>query len=199
LADDASKAIGTGVSQDTRTAEPALLERARGGDADAFRMIVIRYQDRIYNMILRMVNSSEDAADLTQEVFLTLCSKIATFRGRSQLYTWLYRVAANKSLSLLRKRKTTHEVADPLGATQRPDAHSDAPSARLEKTERAARVEQALSRLEPDMRAVVILRDIEDMPYDQIAGVLGIREGTVKSRLHRGREALRGMLKELVS
>ena len=196
---EASKAVGTKVAQGEAATETALLERAKEGDADAFRLLVIRYQDRVYSMILRMVTNADDAQDLTQEVFLTVCSKIASFRGRSQFYTWLYRVAANKSLSHLRKRKTSREVPDPVESTHRPDTHGDAPSARLEKGERAVRVERALARLEPDMRAVVILRDIEDMSYDRIADVLGIREGTVKSRLHRGRETLREMLKELVS
>ncbi|MFH0965288.1 MAG: sigma-70 family RNA polymerase sigma factor [Planctomycetota bacterium] len=179
-------------------ADTQAIARARAGDADAFHLLVVRYQDRIYNMILRMVNHPDDAADLTQEVFLCAFEKLRSFGGRARFYTWLYRIAANRAISFLRKNRSSREVRAPEDASDAFAAPADPPSARIEKQERARRVEKALARLDDDLRAVVVLRDIENVSYEEIASALGAKMGTVKSRLHRAREALRKSLSELM-
>jgi len=180
-------------------AESALVVRARSGDADAFGELVLQYQDRVYNMILRLVNHPEDAADVTQEVFLTAYRKLDTFRRNARFYTWIYRIATNAAFSLLRKRVVRREVADPPEIAATRPAAQENPGARLEEQDRADAVQGALAALDDDHRAVVVLRDVEDLSYDRIADILGVAEGTVKSRLHRGRAALRDRLKELIA
>ena len=200
MAEVASNPVAQAVPEQlSADAESALVARARSGDPGAFGELVLQYQDKVYNMILRLVNYPEDAADATQEVFLTAYRKLATFRRDARFYTWIYRIATNAAFSLLRKRATRREVPDPPEiASERPAKQENA-SARMEQQDRADAVKAALADLDDDHRAVVVLRDVEDLPYDQIAAILGIAEGTVKSRLHRGRAALRERLKELMT
>ena len=174
------------------------MARVQAGDNEAFGALVVAYQDRVYNMILRMVSHPDDAADLTQEVFLTVYQKIGSFRGKSQFYTWLYRIAANVALSLLRRRKVSREVPDPPESEALREGRSEGPSAHIERDERARQVQAALDALDDEFRTVVVLRDIEDLAYDEIGAILDIPEGTVKSRLSRAREALRERLKEVL-
>lgn len=180
-------------------AESALVARARSGDPNAFGELVLQNQDRVYNMILRLVSQPEDAADITQEVFLTAYRKLATFRQNARFYTWIYRIATNAAFSLLRKRATRREVPDPPEIAADRPAAQDGVSARMEEQDRANAVQAALAAIDDDHRAVVVLRDVEGLPYDRIGAILDIAEGTVKSRLHRGRAALRDRLKELMT
>ena len=174
-----------------------LVVRARDGDAAAFTALVRRYQDRIYNVTFRMLTNAEDAADAAQETFLAAYEGLGRFRGDSALYTWLYRIAMNKALakrrSLASRKEFTASPEDSVLA--RLEDRVEGPSEAAERHERAEAVQEAIAALGDDLRSVVVLRDIEGLEYEEIAEALQIALGTVKSRLHRARFALRELLK----
>jgi RNA polymerase sigma-70 factor (ECF subfamily) len=185
-------------------ADEQLLRRAVGGDPAAFGTIVERYQDRLYNAAYRLLGSAEDARDVVQEAFLKAYAHLDRFGGRSSLYTWLFRITVNMGLSHRRKRKWERRTLpspgqdqpDPLeGLVGRADADPVGPLLSAE-TERI--VQRALQDLDPEHRAVVVLRDIQQFDYGEIAEVLKVPTGTVKSRLHRARLMLRDSLRPLL-
>jgi len=186
-------------------ADELLVARAQRGDTAAFGQLVVRYQDALFNGICRMVSRREDAEDLTQESFLKAYRGIGSFEGRSSLYTWLYAIALHVVISYRRKvgsRRNLnpvsfHQAADKNGRSF--DVMDDAqrPDAVAEQHEHRERIDQAIAQLEDDYRAVVVMRDIEGFDYQTIARLLGCPQGTVKSRLHRARLALREQLKDL--
>jgi RNA polymerase sigma-70 factor (ECF subfamily) len=180
--------------------DPELVARIIAGDGAAFGALVERYQDRLYNAVYRLVGSAEDARDLLQDTFVKAYENLGTFRGGSSLYTWLFRIAVNTSLSHRRKRKWLQvgsggDGDDPAPA---PDAAAQDPSDRLVAAETEALVQQALDSLDDDHRTVVVLRDIQHCDYHEIAEILEVPTGTVKSRLHRARLILRDRLKPLL-
>jgi RNA polymerase sigma-70 factor (ECF subfamily) len=171
--------------------EPTDREYARlsqGGDRNAFAQLVRRYQDRLYRFILRMVNSHDEALDLTQDTFIKAWQALPDWRPDAEFRTWLFRIGSNAAMDCLRRRK----VVEFVGIDEDYDAPGGAadPEAQLQTKQRLRSLEVALNRLPADQREIVLLRDIEDMSYADIAAVLGINEGTVKSRLARAREAL---------
>jgi len=174
-----------------------LVGRARDGDVAAFTALVRRYQDRIYNVTWRMLADADDAADVAQETFLAAWEGLGRFRGDSALYTWLYRIAVNKALLHRRARSSKREYAASGGEAMLETLEdcADGPAAAAERNERALMVQRAITGLPEDLKAVVVLRDIEGLAYEEIAEVLEIAVGTVKSRLHRARLALRDALK----
>jgi len=190
------------------TLEDALLVRqAQDGDVGAFGRLVSRYQDRVVNICWRICGNLEDAQDLAQETFLHALEKIASYRFEAGFYTWLFRIAVNLALSHRRKaRRVTLSLHNgdgkwmgelqKDGRTGRESAAADEPLSRLAARELQGRVVEGLDRLEDDYRAIIVLRDIESLDYQQIAEVLDINLGTVKSRLHRARLALRDELRE---
>ena len=198
----------------TADAEPAmavaLLKRAKTGDRGAFGQLVVLYQDRLYNAILRLVGDRDEAAELTQEAFTRSLASLESFRGDSAPYTWLFRIAVNLAISQLRKvqRHRTFSL-DRASGNGQSGRHNDqaaglidrvrqsgpGPSAALEKREQAEQVVAALGRVEPEYRAVLIMRDVEGFDYQQMADVLDLPLGTLKSRLFRARIALRDELK----
>jgi RNA polymerase sigma-70 factor (ECF subfamily) len=195
----------------TDASDASLVERLQGGDMAAFTAIVQRYQDRVYNAVWRVCGHTEDARDLTQEAFLKAYESIGSFRGHSAFYTWLFRIAMNVALSHRRKAKrrptrsldapAEPHLADSQAATlaarvQERTAHD--PADGVQARELHGHVAQALQQLDEEFRFVVVLRDIEGFDYQQIGDVLGIAPGTVKSRLHRGRMALRKMLQPVL-
>jgi RNA polymerase sigma-70 factor (ECF subfamily) len=182
--------------------DSTLVQQAQGGDAGAFARLVAKYQDRVYNVCLRISGHHEDARDLTQETFLKAFAGMGSFKGRSSFYTWLFRVAMNVSISQQRKARRAVTVGlddvDPLvvAGQARNIARSTGnptprPEDRLSRRETHELVERALLTLDEHHRAVVVLRDIEGCNYEQIAEILQVAIGTVKSRLHRARMALR--------
>lgn len=176
-----------------------LVSRARGGDVAAFTALVRQYEERVYNLAYRMTGSPDAAADVAQEAFLAAYEGLANFRAESAFYTWLYRITVNKALGERRARAARRESL-PSGEDEFPalDAMSDGapgPDARAEEGERAAAIQAAISALPPDYRTIVILKDVEGLEYEEIAEVVAIPVGTVKSRLHRGRMLLREALK----
>lgn len=205
--------VGHGL--ETSSARDAdLLKKAQLGDRGAYGHIVVRYQDRLYNGVLRMVGDADEARELTQEAFTRGLMKIDSFRGEAQPYTWLFRIAANLAISQLRKvqrRRVFSLDAVPTGkasngkhppqdqaaglADRFQRAATDTPAQQVENRERDQHVLAALGRLDAEYRAVLVMRDIEGFDYQQMADVLGLPLGTLKSRLFRARLALRDELK----
>lgn len=182
-----------------------LVARTQRGDTAAFGELVARHQHALFNGICRMVNRREDAEDLAQEALIKAFRNIAGFQGRSSFYTWLYSIARNVVISHRRKmgarRRAAHvSLHENPGRGSSMDVvdHSDPPEATSERHELAQRIEAAIAELDDDYRTIVVLRDIEGFDYRTIADVLGCPQGTVKSRLHRARVALREMLKDMV-
>ncbi|HUX01701.1 MAG: sigma-70 family RNA polymerase sigma factor [Phycisphaerae bacterium] len=196
----ASRVTARGGPTDTE-----LVRRVVQGDSSAFGPIVQRYQDRIYNTVYRMVGSAEDAQDLAQDVFVKAYENLAGFQGTSSLYTWLFRIAVNASLSHRRKRKGIRMVnlgggEDGPGAPGDgwPDRDPPNPAGRMVAAETETQVQHALDGLDEEYRTVVVLRDVQHCDYREIAEIVGVPTGTVKSRLHRARLLLRDKLQPLL-
>jgi RNA polymerase sigma-70 factor (ECF subfamily) len=181
-----------------------LVSRTIGGDGTAFAAIVERYQDRLHNVIYRLVGSTEDARDLLQDTFVKAYENLDGFRGGSSLYTWLFRIAVNTALSHRRKRRWTHvglgpvSDADPASEAGWPDPAAPDPADPMLAAETETAVQQALNGLDEEHRTIVVLRDIQHCDYNDMAEILGLPAGTVKSRLHRARLMLRDKLKPLL-
>jgi RNA polymerase sigma-70 factor (ECF subfamily) len=196
---DASKPQITGAQDDH-----SLVAACRAGQTEAFGGLVRRYQDRLYPTILRLLGCPEDAQDVVQDAFVRAFQKLDQFHGESSFYTWIYRIAVNLALSDRRSRKHRCDYGLASGGEReavrdQPDGSADAnPLAVLERLEREAQVEAALTRLGPEHRAVVILKDFDGCRYEEISSLLNIPIGTVRSRLHRARCELRELLRDLV-
>lgn len=176
-----------------------LVERWQAGDAQAFEALVRRHQARVYRLVLRMLGSPEEAEDVAQEAFLSLHRHGHRFRRESRFSTFLYRVATNAALNRRRTLGRTRSREDELAARQA--AGDDLPTVppgpedAVHGAQLQQRIQEALLDLSPDLRAAVVLYDVEGQSYREIAKALDIPEGTVKSRIHRARSALRTVLK----
>lgn len=197
----------TGADRDSDTQnrdEQLLINQCRHGNMDAFGQLVTTYQHRLYNVLLRMVGHQDDALELTQEAFVRAMQSIKKFRGQSGFYTWLFRIGVNLALSHRQRKKKIHfhslqpdtdemgHQADGLAAMMAGQEKS--PDVQAQIQEQHQRVLAALAELDIASRAVVVLRDIEGRNYAEIAKILEVPMGTVKSRLARARMALREML-----
>ncbi|TDI14525.1 MAG: sigma-70 family RNA polymerase sigma factor [Acidobacteria bacterium] len=190
-----------------RNSDAELVERHRQGDASAFLEIVDTYSSLLYNIAFRMTGNREDALDLHQEVLLKIYRSLDRFRGQASLRTWMYRITVNAARNRARwwsrvKRGTTYSL-DAAEENRQPPSERVAdprpdPEGRAYGAEIRVRVQQGLDQLPVGQRVAVILRDIEGLEYREIAATLGISLGTVKSRLARGREALRRQLADLL-
>ena len=171
------------------------IQAARRGDAAAFGQLVRQYQDRLANALLYVCGSHDEAEDVAQEAFVQAYVKLATFAGDSAFYTWLYRIAMNAAISRRRRRRDEESVEENREHSGR-EPHDGAEQAeeRLLREERAVLVRRALSRLSDEHRAILVLREVEGCDYDQIAAVLDVPVGTVRSRLHRARLQLKEQL-----
>ena len=181
--------------------EDALVTALSQGAEDAYEILIQRYQQPVYSLVCRLMNDPGDAPDIVQEVFLKVFRNIGAFRGNSSLKTWIYRIAVNEAYNHRRWfcRHQRQEVA--LGSEEGTPNYAGgmtdpgrSPFEQAADHETRALVEQALEKLNPKFRAAVVLRDIEDLSYEDIATVLDVSLGTVKSRIMRGREALRKIL-----
>jgi len=181
--------------------EDALVTALCQGVGDAYEILIQRYQQPVYNLVYRLMNDPSDVSDIVQEVFLKVFKNIGSFRGNSSLKTWIYRIAVNEAYNHRRWfcRHQRREVA--LGPEEGVRSYADSladpsrtPFDQAADHETFALVEAALDKLNPKFRTVVVLRDIEDLSYEEIATVLNVSIGTVKSRILRGREALRKIL-----
>ena len=180
-----------------RDDDQAWVEACRAGDRDAFGVLVRRYQDRLFSTALRLTGRVEDAHDLLQDAFFRAYQKLGHFHGDSSFYTWIYRITVNLALSRRRKRRPAAESGGrPLEAAD--EAGLSDPTLPLERAEREVRIQAALNELGDDHRAVVVMKDLDGLRYEEIAAILGVPVGTVRSRLHRARCELRERLRGLV-
>ena len=189
--------------------DDVLVQRWRAGDTKAVERLIGKYQGRIYNLILKICANPDDAAELTQETFVKIIENIGEFESRSAFYTWVFRIAVNLTLNY-RKRKTTvrfssldaaltsadDETKQGLASILRDEKTPD-PAQIAENKELCELIQKALEKLDDEQRTIIVLRDIEGMDYAQIADVLAVELGTVKSRLSRARAALRQILEAL--
>ncbi|HWO41941.1 MAG TPA: sigma-70 family RNA polymerase sigma factor [Candidatus Eisenbacteria bacterium] len=170
------------------------IERLQQGETGAFEILVRRHQKTIFNLVYRLLGDYDEAAEIAQEAFLSAYKSVAQFRGDANFSTWLYRIAINhastrrKNLVSAQQRNVPLETTDPIDE-RRPD-----PADSLERKEIQERVQKALNTLEPNDAAIILLRDMQDMPYDEVARMLELPVGTVKSRLYRARQALKSRL-----
>ena len=173
-----------------------LIDEALGGVSAAFGQLVQKYQDRLYNTIVHVAGSTEEALDVVQEAFVQAFLKLDTFQRTAAFYTWLYRIAFNVAISRRRRMRTTVSVDEAREATgDEPASRDPDPTERLEREERAGQVQAALATLSDEHRAVLVLREIDGCCYETIADMLDLPVGTVRSRLHRARLQLREQLK----
>jgi RNA polymerase sigma-70 factor (ECF subfamily) len=202
------------VSQEQSTPvwfeDARLVEQVQAGETEAYGVLVRKYQDRVFNACWRICGHLDDARDLTQDAFLKGLENISSFRHESRFYTWIFRVAVNLALSHRRKAKTRQTVsldqAATASGTQAESLAKRVRDAQAEEPERAAsdaelqgKVVAALQQLDDNYRAVIVLRDIEGFDYAEIGAILDILPGTVKSRLHRARMALRDVVAPLIA
>ena len=173
---------------DTGGPESELIFLAQRGDHTAFGVLVRRYQDRIYRHLRNLTGSREEALELAQEVFIKAWQALPAWRPDAQFHTWVYRIASNAALDVLRRRKAVRFV--PLDDDYDAPADQPGPEAQLQGRQGLRRLDAALARLPPEQREIVLLREVEGLSYDELATALGIDNGTVKSRLSRARAAL---------
>jgi RNA polymerase sigma-70 factor (ECF subfamily) len=174
-----------------------LIADCLGGRREAFGHLVTRYQTRLYNAALRLVQSPDDAADVVQDAFLNAFQSLHTFKGDAEFFTWLYRIAFNTAISFKRKKRPAVSLEAHAGeAGIDPDDPSEyvKPGSALERTEDERQLSDAIARLSPEHREVLLLKDLEGFKYEDIAVVLGVPIGTIRSRLHRARLELRELL-----
>ena len=185
------------MSADDRGLIAASLE----GDTAAFGELVRRYQDRLYNTVYRLLDNADDAQDVVQDAFVNAYQSLEGFKGDSQFFTWLYRIAVNTAISLKRKQRVTLSInagrngehgIEPLDGSE-----YSRPGQGLERAEEERRVQEALNRLSPEHRMVLILKDMEGQKYETMAEILQVPIGTIRSRLHRARAELRELLQPI--
>ena len=204
LGDVASAAYDKHVFE---AAETDFLERLRNGDPEAFDNLITRYSGDIYAVLYRITESAEDAADLTQETFLSALRSIRNFRGESELRTWLTRIAINHSRNRFRwwkrrRKDVTISLDSPIGESDKAFGDSIAGEGEsaedaVLRQERETALRRALAQLPEYYREAIVLCDLEGYSYDEIATALEVNIGTVKSRIARGREELRKRLSDL--
>lgn len=178
--------------------ERGLIARASAGDPEAFNRLMERHERRMYAVALRMCANREDAQDCLQEAMLRVFRAIGGFKGESSFSTWVYRITMNTCLDELRRKKNKQasSLDDLLDEGWAPADERGSPEKQAVRAETARTLRRAIGELPEDMRAAVVLRDIEGYAYEEIARALEVNVGTVKSRISRGREKLREKLKQ---
>ena len=178
------------------TGDDALVTAACGGDEAAFGEIVRRYQRSVYRVAYGLTRNAADADDLAQETFVRAYRALGRFRVGEPLYPWLARIAVNLTYSLFRRRRRRPETAlDPLVEAGHEWAGGEDPAEETAKRERDAQIQEAFAGLSPEHQAVLVLRVVQDLSYEEIAGALGVPVGTVMSRLSRARTELKARLR----
>ena len=176
-----------------------LVEQCRAGDEEACEALVRQYQERVFALISRMTGDPDRVEDIAQEVFLKAFRSLKSFRGGSRFYTWLYRITVNTVLNTMRSQGRRQETS--LDALEGFEVQANADMEPAEVTARlelARRVREAIDQLEEPYRVIVYLRELEDLSYEEIAEVVELPVGTVKSRLFRARQHLKGLLQDLL-
>jgi len=179
-----------------------LVHQAKNGSREAFAALMELYQNKVYNLALRMTGSEEDAADLCQETFLNAWRGLPNFKGGSSFSTWLYRLTNNACIDFLRKEKKRRGMDgislddDEKDYDELIPAHTPTPHGQLEEKERKDALKRGLMQLSEEHRQVLLLREVSGLSYVEIAAATGLEEGTVKSRIARARISLRNILRE---
>jgi RNA polymerase sigma-70 factor (ECF subfamily) len=174
-----------------------LIADCLNGQTAAFGELVTRHQDRLYNTVFRLLNNSEDARDVVQEAFLHAYQSLHSFKGDARFFTWLYRIAVNTAISFKRKRRVVlrlQPTGDGGGTDPLDPNETNRPGHGIEMAEQEKRVHEALSRLSPEHRSVLVMKDMDGMKYEDMAEVLQVPIGTIRSRLHRARLEIREVL-----
>jgi len=189
--------------------DSVLVQQSQNGNTVAMERLILKYQNRIFNVIMKMCGNTDDAAELTQETFVKVIESINKFKGRSSFYTWLFRIAVNLTLNYCQRnakmvtRSLDAEETEPDSSAGQmlkdflSDDSAIDPSELAQRRELCDLAMQAILKLEEPQRTVMVLRDIEGMSYAQIADVLNIELGTVRSRLSRARSHLREILEAM--
>jgi RNA polymerase sigma-70 factor (ECF subfamily) len=186
--------------------EMDLVKRCQEGDSEAFDQLVTRYRTRVFGMIYNMVHNEQDAWDLAQDSFVKAWKSISRFRGQSSFYTWIYRIVMNVTIDWIRKKQvkgTGAEFDDSIQLKEIDPASKTMPKAdalpyeRMQQGEIRGQIDKAIAQLSPEHRAVILMKEIEDMQYHEIAEALGCSIGTVMSRLFYARKKLQNLLKDV--
>lgn len=184
-------------------ADHELITDCLQGQTEAFSQLVVRYQNRLFNTLISVVGSTEDARDVAQDAFVHAFQKLQSFRGQASFYSWLFRIALNSAVSMRRKEK--HRVTVSIDAAREQSGLEPAeqhpaaqPEFAMETSERQTLVRKALAELPEDYRIVLVLKEIDGLKYEEISEIVECPIGTVRSRIHRGRIELRDRLKVLL-
>jgi RNA polymerase sigma-70 factor (ECF subfamily) len=185
-------------------AERLLIARLKARDEQAFNEVVRAHGDKVFSLVFRMIGNRAEAEDLAQEVFVTVFKTVDGFRGESKFSTWLLRIAANhckNRIKYLSRRRTDGTGLDDLSEEKMADAgvapmqaHIDAPDVLMEAAELERLMQTAIETLDEDHRLLIVLRDVEELSYEELGEVTGLAEGTIKSRLHRARMIIKEYL-----
>ncbi len=185
------------MNQD-RPSDAELVAATQAGDPQAFGMLVERHQERLFNILLRVLGNADDASDVLQDAFVKAYTKLDSFRGSSKFFTWMYRVALNLACSHHRKtrRRRTETSIDAMKSNvgQEPIDLDGSPDERMLQAEQAEAVQVALLQLSDEHRQILVLREMEDCSYETIAEILEVPVGTVRSRLYRARLQMKDLL-----
>jgi len=178
--------------------DSSLIERTLLGDRSAFNELVVRYQDRLYSSMLGVTGSAEEAEDVVQDAFVRAFMKLDSFQQTSQFFTWLYRIAFNTALSRHRRRRSRVSLDHARETTGlEPVDDGAAPDESMLQGERVAMVREAMAQLTEEHRTILVLREMDENPYEMIAEILEISIGTVRSRLSRARYQLKVALESI--
>ncbi len=180
------------------TPDEELVRQIQRGNASLFNVLVERYQGRIYGLVLGMTHHREDAMDLAQEVFLKAYKSLASFKGQSNFYTWLYRIAVNTTIDFRRRGKAGQTFSTFDERMKEIPGYEDPPDRKVMNRELRSALQAALDALPEEQRVVMVLREIEELSYQDIADTLQCSIGTVMSRLHYARKRLREILKRFL-
>ena len=181
----------------------ALIDQCLAGDSDAFGSLMQRYQDRLYGTLVHLLGSPQDALDVAQDAFLLAYKNLASFRGDSAFYSWLFRIAHNAAVSFRRRERSRSGGGPKQSIDHGRDVYGDEPadsspaadpSSEMVTDERRRVVQAALAELPEDYRTVLVLKEMDGLRYDEIADMIGCPIGTVRSRIHRARSELKDKL-----
>ena len=182
--------------------DQTLIDQCLAGRREAFGQLVERYQHRLYHGLLHALGSAEDAQDIAQEAFVNAFEKLASFKGQAAFYSWLFRIALNASVSARRKTRrmsvSVESRREESGLEPTDENPSNEPSYAMDVSDRQRLVRQALSELSEEFRTALVLKEMDGMSYEEIAEVVAVPLGTVRSRIHRARLELRAKLAMLL-
>jgi len=194
------------ADEESRRQDDELVARTQAGDAAAFDELILKYSPRLYGLVYNMTSNHDDTHDMLQDIWAKAFRSIATFRGKSAFYTWIHSIAVNMTINFLKKRsRRTHMSLDDVDSGIHHDkdfvelAASSTPVREANLNELQKRLNEAMQRLSHDHRTVVTMFDIQGMPHAEIARILGISEGTVRSRLFYAHRQLQNFLSEFLS